>query len=255
MKKLMLLLVGIGMFVPVQAAVIDTHDFSEGVEHGYLSDYGWTGSTAGFFAYKDDDGDGDLEARPFYSEGYAYRTMDATASSIEGQIYFGAEMQPVSSTTYASNLGLHLHGLSSNLANMRFQETGTGTDTFNLFYGTVYGSSYTSTNTFVGSHVYEVYAQLTLDTNNTAGALGTVDVMVKDVTAGDTSFSAVAGLTGVNAQFKADWVPGIDTWVLRGTYAGYIDDLEYGTGVVPEPATLSLLGAGVLGLISRRKKQ
>ncbi|MCE5278759.1 MAG: PEP-CTERM sorting domain-containing protein [Planctomycetaceae bacterium] len=124
------------------------------------------------------------------------------------------------------------------------------TTKFQLFSAT--GAVYNSTYSFIRDHWYEVTIAIDVAAN-------TATLSAYDVTAG-------AAVTGMELDNKSMNIAGADAAArqasldaLGALYASFgggatrMDNLQYGD-IIPEPATMSLLVLGAVGVIVRRKR-
>ena len=110
-----------------------------------------------------------------------------------------------------------------------------------------FGSSFYSTTGVTLDHWYELVLAITPNADPTA-VTGTL--YARDVTAGETEYTALPGLTDINMGFDAinnPWLPSGSQYDKIYTSQGkktQIDNITIGTWNVPEPGSMALLLAG-----------
>lgn len=117
-----------------------------------------------------------------------------------------------------------------------------------------YGTTYNSTTIAIQDHWYEIRLQISVDATTLSNSTGTL--YIRDVTAGETTFTALSDLTNINLGLGISQrnPANYTAWLLKGGNGSEFDNLEFGTGTlpVPEPASVGVLG--LLGALYLARK-
>jgi hypothetical protein len=183
----------------------------------------------------------------------------STGFTDTGMIYYSAWTVPYATGSNVQGLKFGAVGSGGFMIPLFGINQTASTTAANFFVSTSYTGSApaVSTATFATNHWYEL--QLTID-QSTGANTPTLSLFVRDVTAGDTSFSAVEGLQSIVMTMTSSTKASTWTdWAIQGSNRQNVDNLYLSDiSTIPEASTTSfitLAGACIVLLRLRRKSR
>jgi len=174
--------------------------------------------------------------------------------------------QTTGAATSIGSTGAFINGLTFSSTGTLYGSGGTGLYTINLGSGSassVGSTGYSSSGDLAFDNLGNLFMSATggsgdlLVSLNTATGSGTLigDIGVNNVYGLNFSGSTLYGFTAGGTTLDIDMVTGAGTELASNGIAAYGADGVGGVADLTEPTTLALLGMGVAGLASRRKKE